>query len=305
MNIYLILILIILLIVIICINEPTFFHRATHSKVYSSINWEENYTPQHQRGKIVFCGLARNIESKIEDKVQMCVSLGSYFDEYKVVIFENDSSDKTREIIDGLSHKNENIALVPCKENDRCKLGLRELRAFGGESSNRIDKMANLRNRYLKYIYENLPCYDYVCVLDFDCDGYMNLSGFMSNFSLNKEWDAIACTGLTPLFVFNIKYDSLAYVPLNHDINFYYLKNYQDGTILRLLSQIQMQSYLNEKEVYYVRSAFSGSCLYKMSSIKGKFYKEGWRCEHIGLHSQLNKVAVNPSWMYHVGRQGV
>jgi hypothetical protein len=49
-----------------------------------------------KKKKIIFAGLARNIETKIQKNIENCILLGSFFESYKIVIFENDSNDKTR-----------------------------------------------------------------------------------------------------------------------------------------------------------------------------------------------------------------
>ena len=48
--------------------------------------------------KIVICCLARNCEKLVAKNIKRLEHIGKQFSEYKIVVFENDSSDNTREL---------------------------------------------------------------------------------------------------------------------------------------------------------------------------------------------------------------
>jgi hypothetical protein len=77
-----------------------------------------------KKTRIVITGLARDIEKNIDKNIDKFVDIGSKFLDYKILIFENDSSDKTRDIIKSRGNENLNIQLVKCPEDGECKLKL-------------------------------------------------------------------------------------------------------------------------------------------------------------------------------------
>jgi hypothetical protein len=114
--------------------------------------------------KIVFVGLARNIESKIKKNVENCVLMGTFFEDYKVVLFENDSHDKTRESIQEMSEQNHNIQLIDCEIHPGCVFNENELYDYGLMNSGRIDRMTFYRNIYLSIVYKLFHDLTIICV---------------------------------------------------------------------------------------------------------------------------------------------
>ena len=78
-----------------------------------------------KRKNIVICGLARNIESRIDDMIRKLELLGSNFKSYKIVIVENDSTDLTRELLLQWKDRNPNVIILGCGINTTsCNLNL-------------------------------------------------------------------------------------------------------------------------------------------------------------------------------------
>ena len=62
------------------------------------------------RSKIVITGLARDIEPYIIKNLNMLSKIGEHFKDYRIIIFENDSKDNTRELIK--KYNNQKIYLL-------------------------------------------------------------------------------------------------------------------------------------------------------------------------------------------------
>lgn len=275
-------------------------------------NFIENVTKGHniaKKSKIVICSLARNIE-KIFPKTRIRLEhIGEQFNEYKIVLFENDSTDNSRELIKNWSNENKNIILLNCCDlgNCDCRLKNKTGYQYGTFSEERLSKMAVYREQYLKYVQEYLFDYDYMLVVDFDLDGNTNIYGLFD--SLSKDnWGAIFSNGKNPVpgtFGFGtIIYDPMATLFINED---YGIEKYDINKIL--IKFLQMQYYSYNNHFLEVKSSFNGYGLYKIKSILGCSYiGNNNACEHINLHKCLfdkqNKLYINYFWEGFFNSQG-
>ena len=265
---------------------------------------------------IVFTGLARNIENKIERMIQNCVLLGTFFGSYKVVIFENDSHDQTRELIKEMACKNNNIRLIDCGEFENCKFNQCDLYEYGIMNKNRIDRMTFFRNVYMTIIHKNFSEYDYLCVLDFDLDGSIPLYGLIHALECPYEWSCICANGRSSIpgtfGMFTTMYDAMAYCGKPQDV-----KQSKEGSrgmghlfskYMRLMYVSNVDNSEDGSGYVPVLSAFNGLALYKMKDVQGLFYKEGYSCEHISLHEQLidanKKIYIDLHFILFAGHQG-
>jgi hypothetical protein len=281
----------------------------------------ENFTDKVEEGrniiknkKVVIYGLARDVSGVIESGLNIVSGLGKGFEDYKIVIFENDSSDNTRDIIKSRAKIDKNIILITCcNEGDcDCKLKMKHPKVDGAMVKSRIEKMAQIRNRCLNYIKENLHDYDYVVSVDLDIAGGIFLDGYVSAFA-NKNWDVLAARGLHPIplihslsiipsFKPEIIYDAFAFTPFGVDNEYeqkYYVKHH--------FVQQELQKNKIGSDPVRVNSAFNGLAIYKMESIlpDNVLYGHKTRCEHTDLHiSILNnngRIYLDPSIIINIG----
>jgi hypothetical protein len=258
--------------------------------------------------KVAICCLVRN-NSKIFEKSKARIEyIAKHFKEYKIIIFENDSTDNSRELVENWSNINNNVILLDCchLENCDCKLKTKKGYEYGSFSSERFGKMALYRQEYLNYLLYNLNHYDYMLVIDFDLDGNVNIDGLFD--SLNKsDWGGIFCNGQAPIYgtlgFKTITYDSLANVFVEDDyntINFNALKKY-----------IDMNSKIDYEKTHFleVKSSFNGYGIYKIKNLSDCSYIGNNNiCEHINLakclHDKGEKLFVNSYWLGYFSVQG-
>jgi glycosyltransferase involved in cell wall biosynthesis len=97
--------------------------------------------------------LARDIESRLLKNIHVIEEIGSLFNDYNVLIVENDSSDNTRNICLDWSNQNKRVKVLGCGgyNLDVCNLNMKKTL---NHSVNfyRMEKMAKLRNIYLDEI---------------------------------------------------------------------------------------------------------------------------------------------------------
>lgn len=309
------------------------FHMKLYPEYYKTPYFEVNMPAEHREmvehgykkaleSRIVFAGLCRNNENRIKKNIDMCCEIAKYFKDYRVVLFENDSSDKTREIVKEYSTKNNKVILLECTgENKECKFNLPEMYSYGTFNLKRIDKMAFFRNQYMNYIKQNLQDYDYVLMADFDIEGYTNIDGVMHALGKSKkdektgkrvteDWDAIAVNGRMGVpgtfGLVTVMYDTLAYAKTEEDMEKCRTSNY---TLFKGVKDWLDPWKLDDKDFTPVSSAFNSMCLYKMRSVLTCEYPYGYCCEHIGFHAEMtakgyNKIYIDPYWISYVGNQG-
>lgn len=129
-----------------------------------------------QHKTILFCGIARNVADNLEINLQRIHRTGDMFKDYSIFIYENDSSDQTKSILQ--NHISDKLHFVSDNRSDqdyRRKLDT----PLDPWHYNRCTVLANCRNIYVEYIkkLEHKP--DYICVLDWDLKGGWSYDGLM------------------------------------------------------------------------------------------------------------------------------
>lgn len=284
-----------------------------NQEIYNNI---ENGKIIAKNSKLAICCLARNIKSNFENMKKKLEHIGKYFSNYKIVIFENDSEDNSRELLFNWSKENLNVTLLDCLNyddyNHQCKLKTKKGYDYGSVSYDRINRMAKYREECLKYVKQNLNSYDYMLVVDFDLKGNQSMDGLFHSLAY-KNWDAIFINGRIPLEgtfgTCTIIYDGMAYADINNDYN-YDINNNSIKKLFLLMLNTQNQNYkMNTNKCFVpVKSAFNGYGLYKIDSIKDSSYIGNNYCEHLNLNLDLyknnKKLYINKLWKGYFNVQG-
>lgn len=238
--------------------------------------------------KAVICGCAKNIEQYLQKSLNKVVEIGKYFDEYKLVIYENDSSDNTLEVLN--SYK------------DKLPIYIISETGIAAKYKIRAHILAYCRNKIIEYINNTLldtfkP--DYYINIDLD-DLCINLdtSYIPELLENNKDWDAIfANTNNKP----NEFYDYWALRTEKNQHNFwsrYYKREYKLSNFFNKIAHVK---YIPKTEPpYKVLSAFGGFGIYKIDKIKGCIYNGKWKnnkglvdiqqdCEHVSFHKDIRE----------------
>lgn len=257
---------------------------------------------------IVFAGLARDIQKSLPKTMERIEATGKFFKNYQVVVFENDSSDETRLILEQWQRKNVKVHSVTCPEDAMCKLNCLKMYDYGPRSQNRIEKMADFRNRYLKVIQEHYYDFDYVMVLDFDMQGPWSIDGIADTFGYT-DWDAIFANGLHSLIgtygQYLVMYDGMAYVGVDQS----FMEKQSPVKNYFKMNFIDRFNKNTSDNLIPVKSAFSGLALYTMQSLQNSFYSANQPCEHTALHEMMHKNGytkffINPYLQLLSGHQG-
>ena len=250
---------------------------------------------------IVVCSIVRNARRGLVRNAPVIRSLCSCFRDYRVVVFENDSTDGTDRFLKEWAEQDPKV-YVCCR-----RIGLRTIPKAEDVSCNpffsrwRIEKMAALRNQYLEYV-ESLGWHpDFLVVVDLDV-ARLDLGGILSSFRAPVEWDAVTSFGYSLSPKLSRRY---------HDT--YALVEYGCEDIPQTEESIASAQYRYAKlkptdPWIRVFSAFGGLAIYRYPCVQGLRYqvldnadpRVECRCEHFSLSSQMkqrgfDRVYLNPA----------
>ncbi len=227
---------------------------------------------------LVICGCCRDVEAHLPRVLESMHATGSQFRDYQIVIFENDSRDGTRRILED--------------ERQRFPGMITLLLEDGMKSPKRTERLAYIRNRLLETARSIDPGNEgLLMMMDMDdvaAEGSL-AETIHTCFDYPYEcWDALATNR-------RLVYYDIWPLRIRHHIEFDFVERCerfpglegQRKYFLRFRGQIRTSDRLLP-----VLSAFGGAALYKMSALQGKHYvglnaEGGEVCEHLSLHAQM------------------
>lgn len=241
--------------------------------------FENNSLKQYN---VIFAATIRNVEPHIKKNLEYIDKCGSKFNSYKVILYENDSSDNTRKILE--ENKKDNYIYI--FENNITE-PLRTMRIANGRNKilNKIREI-NINNEY-----------DFMIMLDLDD---INSSGkFVESIEScfkNMDWDVLAGNQSDNYYdIWAFRKKGL----LDWDCWKEHAKATKNGMsdseakdkyIFGILPKFEPSKFIE------VDSAFGGIAIYKLKSIpndcnyKGNYDEDNSeQCEHV----QFNKCIKN------------
>jgi hypothetical protein len=241
---------------------------------------------------LTFLGCARQCAAAVTESVAKIASLGALFGSYRLIVFENDSTDGTAERVQELA----------------AQLPIELIRHPGLHAAlpERTARLAFGRNALLARALELGS--DYVCWADLD--GVINRelpseASFLDAFGLHDCWDAVFPVNA------GMYYDIWA---LRHPVlcphDYTTLGGVMDASLGRPLAVHFAASYVQidlrgMAGWLPVDSAFGGMGVYKTEALRGTRYiglREGREiCEHVPLNEQLRaqgrRLFINPRFV--------
>lgn len=255
---------------------------------------------------ILFCGIARNVEKNLQRNIDCVRRTGSLFKDYRIFIYENDSSDNTAQIL--MDNRSSRFMYLSERRTDQDY----QAKIKSGEDMwhyNRCIVLSECRNKYLQYIEHSDTQFDYVCVLDLDLKGGWSYDGVKhAIFTLERD-PLNACVSAYGVLAEKygndlleqhrvsdyIMYDSFAFRPLGWNIGLHMMST-------PMFNNIKVQ---RGDEPIEVDSNFGGMAIYKTQALKNKTYEtkkwlEGFvDSEHIVMHRKMKKegwkILIDPS----------
>lgn len=240
---------------------------------------------------VFICGLARDIDYRLERLIPKIEQLGRSFKDYGIFIYENDSKDRTKEIIKQWGISNSKVSFLSENLNAERLTDL---------SPQRIKLAASYRNKYMNYIRQNFYKHhnEYTIVIDLDIYNFL-IDGIADSIG-HDNWDCIASNGRCSISL--IKSDNVYYDAFAHEDD-EERKIRSSGRLMDSFRNIQ-QRYSPLQvgdQLVPVDSAFNGLALYKTRSILNCNYGviPGY-AEHPFFHREMSRqgkdnIFINPS----------
>jgi hypothetical protein len=139
---------------------------------------------------VVICGVVKNAANHLRDNIASAIELGKKCDSYKVVIYENNSTDSTKSILSEYNARpefnilSEDIAAETIKRESKIWA---YTKVTGSDHPCRIEQISNARNKLVNELQK--PIYDeftYVVMIDFDSKMFI-VDGILDSLRLVKE----------------------------------------------------------------------------------------------------------------------
>ncbi len=248
---------------------------------------------------IVIAALARDCEDSLRTNIPVIEELRAKFLWSQVVVVENDSIDRTKELLNDWKLNYDNVNIISKDYGTKTIPDKSDLIINPMTSYQRIDKMVFYRNHYLDYIKEIKHSIDLIIIIDIDVIE-ISLKGLIDAiYSLDNKSGAIFSNGMsvmkTPFGLSEIYYDTFAVweYPMLGEFS------YSTESLARTFKSVNKN--VKKSPRYGVISAFGGVGVYNYHAIKNLRYKmvlnplnkQEAICEHIPFNQEIIKLGFN------------
>ena len=124
---------------------------------------------------VLFCGIVRNGGKYLERNLQRLKHSASFFRESKMFIYENNSTDNTKDILKEYEQNNEYNLEVLSEDIDDADYEMQD------DAFNRCTKIANARNKYMDVVREDASKFPATVMVDLDLIGGWSYEGLYAN----------------------------------------------------------------------------------------------------------------------------
>ncbi len=229
------------------------------------------------RSHVIIAGLCRDNEDILPLTLNRIEKLAGYFQDANLCILENDSVDRTPDVLAHMLWDYPYESRAVCKKLNMPKHG-------SVKTHQRIVDMARLRTELQGMVEKTNEEYpsEYVILIDLDIHGF-SYEGILH--SLTFEFDAMASNSLI--------YQDLDGKTVRRYFDSYGSKFNPEKTD----EEKNLLLFHRGDSLIKVDSAFGGLCIYNTKAyLNGKYGVADWQnhCEHIPFHKNMNCL-INPS----------
>jgi hypothetical protein len=203
---------------------------------------------------VLICGVVKNVGNGLLMNMNQAIETGEMFQDYRILIYENNSTDNTKEILQKYSLHPKIV--IQSEDLDLKTKSNFKLWAYteitGSNHACRMELISNARNKLVDEMNrEKYDDFGYVIWVDLDSNGW-ELNGILDSFQKKEEWDVVYANNP------NHYYDMYAYRGTNHLFG---------PEIIGELFWINMPRFQIPKSetLISVYSAFGGLGIYKKS----------------------------------------
>jgi len=159
-----------------------------------------------KKKKVLICGVCKDVAGAIRNAIENIEETGKHFEDYAVIIYENNSSDDTAKILEEWSRRNNRVVFITEKlSKEELSEGALSFDYLGVPS--REERIARARNIVLSYARdEKYNDYEYLIMADLDFRNPWPIDAILKSIKLKIEWDCIAANGVTRKGAYHDRY---------------------------------------------------------------------------------------------------
>lgn len=225
---------------------------------------------------VVIIGTARNIEKYVHISINKIKMMMSLFNESHVIIYENDSEDRTLEMLMKFEITTPNVRIITEKN----------------VPGSRTQRLAHGRNTLMQEALKLNT--EYIVMIDLDdVNVSLTATDFLSSFQYKDvDWAVMTANQNTKY------YDLWALRTYDNWMPFDCWECTKSDTVDNCVNNRFKKIDKNENLIL-VKSAFGGLGIYKTKYIKPEFKYDGDdKCEHVSFHDSIvangGKIYINP-----------
>lgn len=234
---------------------------------------------------VIVCGCTKNSATYIHKHLQLLYDMALLFQKFKMLIYENDSTDNTIEMLEIFKQTHPNFDYIT--ENISTKP--------------RTETLAHGRNTLLR----NIQGYEYMIMTDLDDVIAIFKPSQIKYLFENTEWDGLLANCLGKYYdIWALRIERDKWTPLCpfQVIDYDCWEKAQEYRSKVVISQHQISIPVSTPLIP-VTSAFGGFGIYKVNKINGRYNGyNGRRCEHVEFHKGMKRLFICPKFL--VNKQG-
>lgn len=240
--------------------------------------------------RVAIAGLARNVGGVLPLTIRRIESLGQWFADYRVFVYENDSIDDTRPLLQAWTRSNPRVR-VACEDlSDPVNPATRCLA--------RAERMAFYRHRCQQDVLARCGNFDFTILIDLDILGGWSIDGIANSFG-HHGWDFVGSNGLI------YRREGLAMNALRQYDT--WALRFDDRLTPLTTSAAGGLVYDRGAPLVPVTSCFGGLGIYTMDAYRAGRYAAD-DLEHATFHRELivrgrSRLFLNPSQILVYGRR--
>ncbi len=155
----------------------------------------QNISNEFARGaipeKVLICGICKDVAEYLPDEIRIFEKIGTLFEDYRIIIYENNSTDGTQNILREWVNKNSKVT-AQFEFLTKSELENQIINKSDNGELNRIELIARARNKLLdKIMSHEYNSYPYIIMMDMDFLSDPNTEGIIEVFQSKREWDAV------------------------------------------------------------------------------------------------------------------
>jgi len=230
---------------------------------------------------VIVCGCTKNSARYIYKHLQLLYDMAPLFETFKMLIYENDSTDNTVEILEQFKQTHPFFDYISENLQTRVK----------------TLALAHGRNTLLKYI----QGFEYMIMVDLD-DVIATFKPSQIKYLFeHTEWDALFanCLGkYYDIWALRIERDKWTQLCPFQVIDYDCWEAVQKYRTRQVVSQHQISIPVSTPLIP-VNSAFGGFGIYKVDKINGRYngFDGRIRCEHVEFHKGMKRLFICPKFL--------